>query len=198
MFGDSQKSSSEQCNTSITAFNGYCYDSVTHRRCCQSCASVFRNISGCISDDVDVNCSVGHCHLQNVSNSCCYTCRDVNVSGIITTTSKPQLHTDCSLLSSDLVPFCDGIDCSLPIARMFCCFTCRPYNPYRRGSSPLTTSTTLKPTRPTTIADCWSGDIFYYCPVSACSNDVIRQHCCKTCRHYSPRTHRHFLKATKL
>ncbi|KAK6973392.1 Metalloprotease mig-17 [Biomphalaria glabrata] len=297
MFGDSQKSSSEQCNTSITAFNGYCYDSVTHRRCCQSCASVFRNISGCeygdrarycnlrsclnpaylqrccytcgnlanqtddiqnstenstgnsttvtpiekngcISDDVDVNCSVGHCHLQNVSNSCCYTCRDVNVSGIMTTTSKPQLHTecrkdasrycstrlclketyrqaccytcrhyspkptvsvlDCSMLSSDLVPFCEGIDCSLPIARMFCCFTCRPYNPYRRGSSPLTTSTTLKPTRPTTIADCWSGDIFYYCPVSACSNDVIRQHCCKTCRHYSPRTHRHFLKATKL
>ncbi|KAK0068499.1 A disintegrin and metalloproteinase with thrombospondin motifs 7 [Biomphalaria pfeifferi] len=172
MFGDSRMSSYENCSTSITKFNGHCYDSVRHRRCCHSCAAVFRNISGCEYGDEYSYCHPISCFNTFYFKKCCYTCRNHRNLTDSTHNSTSVMTTVKSECLYDLSRYCIVSLCSMESIRKLCCYTCKHY----------TQRSTVS------VASCLYGDISKSCWPSDCSNSRLRLLCCDTCRNYNYQT----------
>ncbi|XP_013077966.2 uncharacterized protein LOC106064023 [Biomphalaria glabrata] len=177
MFGDSRMSSYESCNTSITKFNGHCYNSVRHRRCCHSCAAVVRNIPGCEYGDEYSYCHPGSCFNTFYFKKCCYTCRNHRNLTDSTHNSTSVMTTAKSECLYDLSRYCMVSLCSMESIRKLCCYTCKHYTP----------RTTVS------VASCLYGDISKSCWPSDCSHSRLRLLCCDTCRQYNYQTSSVFL-----
>ncbi|KAK6190983.1 hypothetical protein SNE40_002735 [Patella caerulea] len=173
------KEESITCNYINTTFNGYCYLGY-NASCCETCARVKTNNSGCLYGDKVTGCDVNKCGKQLVNKDilydvdCCGTCEGITTTVTSTTTTATTTTTP---ICTD-IPSVNGQTCSQYLQEKG---SRQCYNPGTEEAC-CVSCTQLKEV----VLDCEYGDKIANCDINSCGKPITgggtyTDVCCKTC-----------------